>query len=165
MYKAIINGQEYEVELKGDSNFVNGKEFVADMVEIKKGLFHVIHNLKSYNVEIVEVNLEEKIVALKINTNTYKVVIKTRYEELLEKIGMSQKQTQVGVEVKAPMPGLILNIMAEEGQEIKKGDALVTMEAMKMENIIKAIADGVVNKILVKKGDKVEKNQVMIRLG
>jgi biotin carboxyl carrier protein len=55
-----------------------------------------------------------------------------------------------------------MRVMVEGGQQIKKGDALVVLEAMKMENILKSPADAVVKKISVTKGDKVEKNQVMM---
>ena len=64
--------------------------------------------------------------------------------------------------IKAPMPGLVLSILVEEGKEVKKGDALIILEAMKMENILKSPADGIVKKIAVKKGVPVEKNQLLI---
>jgi len=60
------------------------------------------------------------------------------------------------------MPGLVLNILVEEGQDIKKGDALIVLEAMKMENILKSPADGKVKKVSVKKGVAVEKGQILI---
>ncbi len=66
--------------------------------------------------------------------------------------------------IKAPMPGLVLNVAVAEGQAIKKGDPILVLEAMKMENVIKAPADGAIRKISVNKGDKVEKNQVMVSL-
>lgn len=60
------------------------------------------------------------------------------------------------------MPGMVLQVMVESGQQIKKGDAIVVLEAMKMENILKSPSDGVVKTVKVIKGDKVEKNQVMV---
>jgi biotin carboxyl carrier protein len=60
------------------------------------------------------------------------------------------------------MPGMVLKILVKEGDTVKKGDGLLVLEAMKMENNIKALGDGVVSKIPIKAGDKVEKNQVMI---
>jgi len=62
------------------------------------------------------------------------------------------------------MPGLVLDILVSEGQTIQKGDSLLVLEAMKMENNLKAINDAVVKKINVSKGDKVEKNTVLIEL-
>jgi biotin carboxyl carrier protein len=65
-------------------------------------------------------------------------------------------------EIKAPMPGLVLDVRVSEGEAVKKGDAIIVLEAMKMENIIKSPTDGIIKKISVKKGVAVEKNQVLI---
>jgi biotin carboxyl carrier protein len=61
------------------------------------------------------------------------------------------------------MPGLVHQILISEGQIVKKGDALLILEAMKMENVIKSPADGTATKIRVSKGQNVEKNQVLIQ--
>ena len=66
-------------------------------------------------------------------------------------------------EVKAPMPGMVLNILVQEGAEVKKGDALLVLEAMKMENIIKSPCDGTVKRVAATKGTAVEKNQLLIQ--
>jgi len=66
--------------------------------------------------------------------------------------------------VKAPMPGLVLDILVEPGQSVQKGDNLLILEAMKMENIIKASGSGVVKNIPVHKKDAVEKNQLLIEM-
>jgi biotin carboxyl carrier protein len=61
------------------------------------------------------------------------------------------------------MPGMVLKILITEGDQVKKGDALLVLEAMKMENIIKSPADGLVKKINAVQGTAVEKNQVLIQ--
>jgi biotin carboxyl carrier protein len=66
------------------------------------------------------------------------------------------------LELKAPMPGLVLNIVVKEGDSISKGDALLVLEAMKMENNIKSPTDGIIKKIHAVKGNAVEKNQLLI---
>jgi biotin carboxyl carrier protein len=60
------------------------------------------------------------------------------------------------------MPGLVLKVLVTEGQAVKKGDGLLVLEAMKMENIIKASADGMVKKIHIEEKNVVDKNQKMI---
>jgi biotin carboxyl carrier protein len=77
-------------------------------------------------------------------------------------MGIDQNSTGKINDIKAPMPGMVLQVMVENGQAIKKGDAIVVLEAMKMENILKSPSDGTIKNILVVKGDKVEKNQVLI---
>ena len=68
------------------------------------------------------------------------------------------------VEVKAPMPGTILDVKVQAGQSVKKGDVLVILEAMKMETEIVAPADGTVSKILVKAGDSVDTGAALVAL-
>jgi biotin carboxyl carrier protein len=66
--------------------------------------------------------------------------------------------------VKAPMPGLVLNIVVEPGQTVEKGDPMIILEAMKMENVIKAAGEGRVKAIKVQKGMAVDKGQLLIEL-
>ncbi|MDX1317201.1 MAG: acetyl-CoA carboxylase biotin carboxyl carrier protein subunit, partial [Xanthomarina gelatinilytica] len=65
-------------------------------------------------------------------------------------------------EIKAPMPGLILDIHVKEGQEVKEDDALLILEAMKMENVLTSPRDGIIKSISVSKNDTVDKNQLLI---
>ena len=78
-------------------------------------------------------------------------------------MGLSNLLAAKVSEIKAPMPGMVLKVLVEEGAEIKKGDNLFVLEAMKMENIIKSPADVVVKTIKIKPGDKVEKGQILIQ--
>jgi biotin carboxyl carrier protein len=164
MHKAIIAGKEFQVDIGSKEKSVNGKAINADIVEIKNGKFHILVDHKSYSAEIVEFIPAEKKVTVKINQTVYHVQVRDKYDELLRELGMDNTNAKLAGDVKAPMPGLVLNVMVEAGQKIKKGDAIIVLEAMKMENILKATADGEVKKIHVKKGDKVEKNQVMVNL-
>jgi biotin carboxyl carrier protein len=67
-------------------------------------------------------------------------------------------------EIKAPMPGLVLNVDVSEGDEITKDQQVLVLEAMKMENVLKAPGNGVVKAVNANQGDKVEKNQVLVTL-
>ena len=82
----------------------------------------------------------------------------------LDKMGMSAGADEKMDSVKAPMPGLVLDILVEAGQAVNKGDNLLILEAMKMENIIKASGNGVVKSININKKDAVEKNQLLIEM-
>jgi biotin carboxyl carrier protein len=79
-------------------------------------------------------------------------------------MGLSIASNQAADDVKAPMPGLVLDILVEAGQTIQKGDSLLILEAMKMENVLKATGDGTVKSVIVEKGNAVDKNQVLIEL-
>ena len=160
--KATIYGKEYLVEPAAHKPTVNGRPFSGDILEYREGKYHILVRHTSYQAEIVELNRGEKTVTVRVNSNTYRVSVKDKYDELLHELGLDESNARKGGDVKAPMPGLVLNVLVEAGQKIKKGEAMVVLEAMKMENILKAVADGEVKKVLVQKGDKVEKNQVMV---
>ena len=164
MHKAVIGGKEYRVESGLEGSKINGELMDADIIEIRQGRFHIICGHRSYSAEIVHVDLTAKMISVKVNQNTYQVAVKDKFDELLHDLGLDAVNLRQAGDVKAPMPGLVLNIMVKPGQKILKGDAIIVLEAMKMENILKAAADGEVKKINVKKGDKVEKNQVMVNL-
>ena len=70
-----------------------------------------------------------------------------------------------GAQVKAPMPGTILDVKVQNGQAVKKGDVLVVLEAMKMENEIMAPCDGTVGSVSVRKGDSVETQALICTIG
>ena len=124
----------------------------------------MIQNHHSYNMEVLGINADEKSIQLRVNNNNYTVQLKDQYDELLHRLGMDEMTSNKVNDLKAPMPGLVIGINVSEGQSIKKGDVLITLEAMKMENTLKAVADAVVKKVVVKKGSAVEKNEVLIYL-
>ena len=162
MLKAIINDKNsFEIEEKNDLMTLNGAEFDWD-ISGKDGQFHIIHKHKSYNAELVAADFVSKKLQIKINGKNYSIEIKDKLDILLEKLGMNQLASSAITDIKAPMPGLILEILIKEGTEVKKGDPIMILEAMKMENILKSPGDGVVKKIVVEKGDSVEKNQILI---
>jgi biotin carboxyl carrier protein len=97
-----------------------------------------------------------------VNGTIYPVEVKDKFDLLLEKMGMNSNAGSKVNNIKAPMPGLIIDLKVKSGDTVKAGDALVILEAMKMENIIKASGEAVVKTVKVKKGDSVEKNQVLI---
>jgi acetyl/propionyl-CoA carboxylase alpha subunit len=164
MYKAFIGKREFEVLTNAKLQLINGEEFSPDIREFSKGKFHILVNNNSHTAEIIESDFHNKIVKIRVNNNIYDIRLKDRYDELLEKMGIDPTAGKKVNDIKAPMPGMVLKVMVENGQPIRKGDAIVVLEAMKMENILKAPADGVVKRVNVISGDKVEKNQVMVNL-
>ncbi|MEJ0056943.1 MAG: acetyl-CoA carboxylase biotin carboxyl carrier protein subunit [Bacteroidota bacterium] len=85
-----------------------------------------------------------------------------KFDILLEKMGMNASAAGKVNVIKAPMPGLIIDLRVKAGDTVNAGDPLLVLEAMKMENIIKAPGEGVVKQVKVKKGDTVEKGQLLI---
>ncbi|WP_316802217.1 acetyl-CoA carboxylase biotin carboxyl carrier protein subunit [Pedobacter nototheniae] len=164
MHKVKVNDKfQFDVEAKPTALSINGAPVEMDMSTLGNGLTHVLYQNKSFNTEVVELNKAEKTCIIKVNGHIYNIKVEDQFDQLLKQLGLDNLATNKVSEIKAPMPGLVLNVMVGEDTEVKKGDNLLILEAMKMENILKSSTDGIVKKILVKQGDKVEKNQVLIQ--
>ena len=164
MYKVKVNDQFlFEVENKESTFLVNGDSIQFDLSVVNSTNAHVLYQNRSFNTEIVEVNKGDKTCSIKVNGNTYQISIEDQFDELLKQLGLDNLAANKVSEIKAPMPGLVLKVLVEENTEVKKGDNLLILEAMKMENILKSTTDGIVKKILIVQGDKVEKNQVLVQ--
>ena len=163
MFNATVNDQVFEISSDGDQLNVNGEELNWDLVQLREGYYHILHNNKSYRAEIVKTDSTTKTFTWKINGRLYSVQLKDKFDILLDKLGMSTVAGSKINSIKAPMPGLIIDLKIKEGDSVKQGDPLLILEAMKMENIIKSPGDAVVKSVKIKKGDSVEKNQVLIQ--
>jgi biotin carboxyl carrier protein len=162
MLNAKLNDKTYMVSLDGDRPIIDGNPLEWDLVKLSPTSYHILYQNKSYTAELIKHDKEAKSITLKINGQTLKVEIKDRYDLLLEKMGMTGVGAGKINSVKAPMPGLIVKVNIQAGDVVKPGDALLVLEAMKMENMIKASAEAKVAQIKIKKGDSVEKGQVLI---
>jgi biotin carboxyl carrier protein len=163
MYKLKINDRtEYKVEKSSDRLLINDKEINADIQRLNEVSYHIINDLKSYNAEVVSFDKATKTAQIKVNGNLYSVNAQDQFDILLDQLGMSAMNANKVSDIKAPMPGLVLKLLVSEGSEVKKGDNLFVLEAMKMENIIKSPADVTVKSVKIKPGDKVEKGQVLL---
>lgn len=168
MYSITVNGNKtVKTDLKlSDSNFegtLNDALIKGDIMKISPYQYHILHNNKSYNVDVVKLNVEEKSLVLKVNSVKFTLQLKDKYDELLHSLGLDNLAAKKVNEIKAPMPGMVLRVLVSEGDEVKKGDALLVLEAMKMENILKSPTDGIIKKIAAVKGVAVEKNQLLIQ--
>lgn len=162
MIKATIASKSFDIQPSDDGIEVNGKLLDLDKIEVSPGYFHIILNQKSYSAEVVKSDPQTKTFHIKVNGNTYPVQVKDKFDLLLEKMGMGNAAAAKAMVIKAPMPGLIIDLKVKAGDEVKAGDPLLILEAMKMENIIKSPGAGTVKNIKAKKGDSVEKNQILI---
>lgn len=162
MYKAAVNNKLFEIDLIDNNFAVNGQSTTWDIVKAADGGFHILYENKSFNAEIVKADLTTKTFILKINNHLHTVEVKDKFDLLLEKMGMSNASAGKVSNVKAPMPGLIIDLKVKDGDLVKAGDPLLILEAMKMENIIKATGEATVKSVKIKKGDTAEKGQVLI---
>lgn len=162
----VNNKKEHTIVFENKTTgALDGKSFSWDVIEVKNGSFHAIKDNKSYNVEIIKADVADKSFVIGVNGNKYQLNVKDKFDELLKSLGFDNLNANKVNEIKAPMPGLVIDVRVSEGDSVKKGDPILVLEAMKMENIIKSPTDGTVKKINVKKGVAVEKNQVLVNFG
>ena len=163
MFKITVNeNQVSEFSKQNGKLFRQGQFFEWDLQKISDRFYHILKDNQSYNAEILEADFVKKEFTVKINGNIYQIKAQDSMDLLLEKLGMSNNASKKIKEVKAPMPGLILDILVQEKQQVQKGDVLLILEAMKMENAIKSAADGVIKSIKVNMRQSVEKNQLLL---
>lgn len=153
MNKYIVN-EKFDFELEKDSS--------VDLVKVGNNTYHMLINDVAYGIEILEYDSNINMYSVKIDGRKFKIEVKNRLHQLLADMGMDSAATEVVKEIPAPMPGIVIDVLIEIGASISKGDSLLVLEAMKMENVLKSPTDGVVKSILVKKGQNVDKNDVMI---
>lgn len=162
MYQTLLNTQPVTIEFEASQPVLNGEPFEWDVVKLTDRTFHILHKNQSYNAEVLEVDPKTKTVSLKINDHVHQVQLKDRFDVLLEKMGMGNTASTKINELKAPMPGLIVGINVQPDDVVSKGDSLLILEAMKMENVLKAVGEGTIKTIRVAQGDRVEKGQVLV---
>lgn len=154
-YKVKVNGS-YEFE------FTNEDLAALDAQQISSSQLHVLKDHHSVRVELTNSDFAQRQYEVKINSNTYNIRINNEIDLLIEEMGLSLGSSQMINEIKAPMPGLILDVLVKAGDEVKEGDYLLVLEAMKMENSLTAPRDGVIKSLSVKQGETVEKNQLLL---
>lgn len=156
----VNENKKIKVENREQSIYLDGALSEYQIIKLSPSAFKVLGAQSVYQIDVVK--NEGKRIALSINNSEARIKISDHIDQILEKLGMDVVQSSVVKEVKAPMPGSILDILVEEGDEVKANDQLLVLEAMKMENVIKSPGDGVVGKIHVSEKQNVEKNQVLI---
>jgi len=162
MYKVYVEDQAYEIEFDSDQIMVNGQSCSWDAHANDGQSFHIISQDKSYRVQVRQQHENGKELTLDINGHELAITVQDRYDLLLEKLGMDMTTVATTNEIHAPMPGLIVELKVQVGDQVETGDPLLVLEAMKMENVLKAPGAGTVQSISVKQGDSVEKNQILV---
>lgn len=156
----INSDRKINLEKKGSNFIANGERLDAEVIRVNEHFFKVFKDNKVYGVEVLEQSSEE--ISLIVNGELISTKLVSEMDELLKKLGMSSGSSTTVKELKAPMPGTILSLSQTSGREVKKGDPILILEAMKMENVIKSPGDGVIKTIHVSECENVEKNQKLI---
>lgn len=155
---------DFKVNVNDTFQFDFKKESISqlDSVSIENNKFHILHKNLPYKAEIISSHFNQKKYTIKVNNNNYDVVISNPLDILIKEMGFEVgivKQINV---IKAPMPGLILEINVVVGQTVKENDNLLILTAMKMENSFLSPREGVIKNIAISVGDSVVKGDLLI---
>jgi biotin carboxyl carrier protein len=160
----VNNNKTFEYKEENGQKKLDNQEEELDIREVEAGFYHVLYKGKSYRASLLEVSAGYKRLRILLNGHAVEVEVREPLAQWQEKSGRTKAGQEAGtLELKAPMPGLIVGVQVVEGQTVRKGEPLLILEAMKMENVLKAPSDGLVRQISVQKGDIVEKNQLLIK--
>jgi len=164
IYHLEINGRPYRVGIERSTGetavSINGRNYTVDFAELNEGgALSVLMDGKSYDLEVKE---NEKGVSVFASGQHFDLTVEEEPSYRARMLSGAGKTAAREKEARAPMPGLIVKVEVVVGQEVRSGDGLLIMEAMKMENEIKAKASGIVKEIQVSERQPVEQNQVLI---
>jgi biotin carboxyl carrier protein len=155
-YKILVNGFTFY--------FTRADLDTLDLVATSPTTFNGIKDHRSVNARVVTADLLNKAFTIETGGETFEIMIKDQLDQQLEQMGFGTSTGKQIKQVKAPMPGLVLEIAVTDGQSVKEGDRLLILEAMKMENSLLIHADATIKKVMVTAGEAVEKGQVLIEL-
>jgi biotin carboxyl carrier protein len=163
-YITTVKDREYVIEIDHDDEItVNGEKFTIDFQQLSEGgLLSLLLNHRSLE-GVVEERDEGWEVLLK--GELYPVQVQDERAYRLSKARGTAVTVTGEVTIKSPMPGLIIAVVAGEGTAVKKGDKIIILESMKMENELRSPRDGVVSRVHTKAGASVEKGQMLVTIG
>lgn len=165
MIKATVNGDmPFSINSKEGILTCNGDAVEWSGLQLPAGNYSIVLDGRSYVAQVIRVDKEAKTVTIVIDQQEYEVAIEEPIDQLLAEMGIKDAMTRKVNDIKAPMPGLVLKVLVTPGQAIKKGDPVLILEAMKMENVFKATVDAVVKEVKVTERTAVEKGEVLVIL-
>jgi biotin carboxyl carrier protein len=161
-YITTINDKHYEVEIINPRQVsVNGRVYEIDFQSVSgQPIFSLLADGGSYQAHVYPG--EEEQLEVLLRGTLYTALVEDEREKRLRAAGGAGHADSGEFQLKAPMPGLIVKVAVNEGDTVKKGDVLIILESMKMQNELKSPRDGKISRILVKAGDSVEQRQSMV---
>lgn len=146
-------------------NFDNNEVVTSEGAVVKwedSTFFRLTYKGQTFHCELLEDGSEDNKLKIKVNQRVIEVKKKGELDDLIAALGLDKPKVRKLKELQAPMPGRIVRLAIEIGQELEPGDEILALEAMKMENILKAEGIGKVKAILVKADQVVDKGAVLI---
>jgi len=164
---ADMPGNDKDITVKVNDftfSFTQKEIDAADLIKISDTEFNLLKDNRSVNAKLVDSDDSGKNFIIEIDGESFNITIKDELDQVMDKMGYSNVSSKQIKEIKAPMPGLVIDVSVKEGQDVKEGERILILEAMKMENSIMIHADATIKKISVSPGQAVDKGQVLVEL-
>ncbi|MBS1272026.1 MAG: 2-oxoglutarate carboxylase large subunit [Candidatus Marinimicrobia bacterium] len=164
-YVACIEDREVEIAVEANGRIMDirlrGSDESIDFQRISQSRYSILLDGKSYSMQVTENGANFEVTH---RNQSVDVVIKDEIDLIRERFGMGRGAADAHGVVKAPIPGMVVEIEVGEGQTIEPDAGLMILEAMKMENEIKAPIGGVISKIHVEQGQSIDKNAILLEI-
>lgn len=155
-----LNEKKHQLNLLSDSKVVfNGEELDFEIIESINNVYYLRIAEKIYNFTCV--HKKDENIVLFAGSKKYELTVRTSHQEKANEVLAQKQNLHHFVEVKAPMPGMLLKVKKIKGDYVEVGEAVMILEAMKMENEIRSATRGTVKNIFVKEGEAVEKGAIL----
>lgn len=161
-YRATVGERTVEIELGRDDVVIDGEQRSFSSAKLSASRVSMIVDGRSLAADVYPGENGRYVVY--VGGREFDISLKTERDLLLERFGLAEHAQEGYYQVRAPMPGLVLSLHVEEGAPVQAGDAVVVLEAMKMENELRAPSSGTVKTVHVTTGDAVGKNELLVEI-
>ena len=162
-YITTVDEKEYVIEILDEKHIVfEGRTLEVDFESVSgQPVYSLIVDGKSYEAYVYPAEDNWEVLR---RGHMYAVQVEDEREKRLRVAAGGSASETGDFQLKAPMPGMVVGIPVEEGQEVQKGEVLLILESMKMQNELKAPRDGTVTRVRVKPGESVEQRQILLSI-
>ena len=161
-YYTRVDNTEYEVEINGESILLNGEPVNVDLMRSGAAeLYSVLFGGRSYEMLV---NSDRFNYTINVRGVQFQVQVEDERARRMNRARRLPALPDGELAITAPIPGLVVRVLAAEGDTIEEGQPVVLSEAMKMENELRAIRGGIVKSVLVSAGQRVDQNTPLIVL-
>ena len=160
MLQATTANGIHSVKQQGDQIFIDEVELNWEISHLPDGRVQVFSGGKAYTAKLIKAN-DPSTVTIVINGHAIQIKLQSPLDLRMEQMGMNSGTAKVR-QVTSPMPGLITDVKISVGDQVLQGTSLLVLEAMKRENVLQSPGEATGTKVNVKKGDRVEKGQVLV---
>jgi biotin carboxyl carrier protein len=162
-YHVMIGQEEFEIEVRSETEIlVNGKSIPVDFQSMAdQPVYSLLLGNESFEAYVGEGQSGLQVL---LRGQLYEVAVEDERQRRLRQASQATESAGGEFQLKAPMPGMVVSVPVTEGETVSRGQNLVILESMKMQNELRAPRDGVVHRVRAKAGERVEQNQVLVTL-